>query len=206
MTQSSGQTLRRLCGAAALTVLLCVSGCSDDSDQPVRVLATGQEDLPPALEAAVDNPATPMQLRIGSEAAVVLAIKTTSGGSLIPPEDVSKVGWWADSAFPGSGTGTVVITGHINDVYAGDGFGKKFSSLTPGSVVTLTGEDGHEWTYRIDAVDEYRKDGELPVERLNRMDGPETLALITCGGEFVGPPLGYEDNDIAWATRIPDLS
>ncbi|NMD62537.1 class F sortase [Rhodococcus sp. WS3] len=186
--------------------MLCVSGCSDDSDQPVRVLATGQEDLPPALEAAVDNPATPTQLRIGSEAAVVLAIKTTSGGSLIPPEDVSKVGWWADSAFPGSGTGTVVITGHINDVYAGDGFGKKFSSLTPGSVVTLTGEDGHEWTYRIDAVDEYRKDGELPVERLNRMDGPETLALITCGGEFVGPPLGYEDNDIAWATRIPDLS
>ena len=32
-------------------------------------------------------------------------------------------------------------------------------------------------------------------------DGPETLALVTCGGAFVGPPLGYADNIIAWATR-----
>lgn len=186
-----------------LTVLVCVGGCSAGVEQPVRVLATGQENLPPAVRAAVDNPATPTRLRIGSEAAVVLAIKTTLDGSLIPPEDVSKVGWWADSAFPGSGAGTVVITGHIDDVYAGDGFGKKFSSLSPGSLVTLRGADDHEWTYRIDSVDEYRKDGELPAERLNRMDGPETLALITCGGEFVGPPLGYQDNDIAWASRVP---
>ena len=206
MTESAGRTLRRLSGAALLTVLLCVGGCSAEHDEPVRVLATGQENLPAAVQASVDNPATPTELRIGNEAAVVLAIKTTSDGSLIPPEDVSKVGWWADSAFPGAGAGTVVITGHINDVYVGDGFGKKFSSLTPGSIVVLTGADGQEWSYRIDTVDQYRKDGELPVERLNRMDGPETLALITCGGEFVGPPLGYEDNDIAWATRIPDLS
>ena len=109
----------------------------------------------------------------------------------------------ADSAFPGSGAGTVVITGHINDVYQGDGFGKKFSTLEIGSVVTVAGAGGQTWNYRIEAVDHYGKDGELPVERLNSLDGPETLALITCGGEFVGPPFGYEDNDVAWGTPVP---
>ena len=86
-----------------------------------------------------------------------------------------RSGWWADSAFPGSGAGTVVITGHINDVYQGDGFGKKFSTLEIGSVVTVAGAGGQTWNYRIEAVDHYGKDGELPVERLNSLDGPETL-------------------------------
>lgn len=45
------------------------------------------------------SPATPIELRIGDESAVVLPIKTTTDGSLIPPQDVSKVDWWADSAF-----------------------------------------------------------------------------------------------------------
>ena len=45
------------------------------------------------------------------------------------------------------------------------------------------------------------KEKGFPAEELNRLDGPETLALVTCGGAFVGPPLGYADNIIAWATR-----
>lgn len=40
----------------------------------------------------------------------------------------------------------------------------------------------------------------LPTTRLNRLERSELLALITCGGEFVGAPLGYADNVIAWAT------
>ncbi|XGU20300.1 hypothetical protein ACETU7_05105 [Rhodococcus sp. 3Y1] len=32
-----------------------------------------------------------------------------------------------------------MITGHINDIYQGDGFGKKFSTLEIGSVVTVAG-------------------------------------------------------------------
>ncbi|RQO45547.1 class F sortase [Rhodococcus sp. KBW08] len=183
--------------------MLLIGGCSDDGDSPTRVLATGQQDLPPAVRAAVDGPDVPTTLRTGNSTADILPIKTTTDGSLIPPEDVSEIGWWADSAFPGSGAGTVVITGHINDIYQGDGFGKKFSTLEIGSVVTVAGAGGQTWNYRIDAVDHYGKDGELPVERLNSLDGPETLALITCGGEFVGPPFGYEDNDVAWGTPVP---
>jgi hypothetical protein len=34
------------------------------------------------------------------------------------------------------------------------------------------------------------------------LEGPEALALVTCGGNFVGPPLGYEDNIIAFASPV----
>ena len=131
--------------------MLLIGGCSDDGDSPTRVLATGQQDLPPEIRAVVDGPDVPTTLRIVDSTADVLPIKTTADGSLIPPEDVSEIGWWADSAFPGSGAGTVVITGHINDVYQGDGFGKKFSTLEIGSVVTVAGAGGQTWNYRIEA-------------------------------------------------------
>ncbi|MCJ0950178.1 MULTISPECIES: class F sortase [Rhodococcus] len=203
MTAAPGSTASRTWAAAVVATMLLIGGCSDDGDSPTRVLATGQQDLPPAVRAAVDGPDVPTTLRTGNSTADILPIKTTTDGSLIPPEDVSEIGWWADSAFPGSGAGTVVITGHVNDIYQGDGFGKKFSTLEIGSVVTVAGAGGQTWNYRIDAVDHYGKDGELPVERLNSLDGPETLALITCGGEFVGPPFGYEDNDVAWGTPVP---
>ena len=45
------------------------------------------------------------------------------------------------------------------------------------------------------------------AQRFQRLDhaqhiagiGPETLLLVTCGGEFVGPPLGYANNDFVFA-------
>ncbi|MFD4434166.1 class F sortase, partial [Nocardia sp. NPDC058497] len=88
------------------------------------------------------------------------------------------------------------------DVVQGTGFAKKFSALKPGDIVTLTGNNGKSWRYRVDSVDSVSKDGALPVDRLNDQIGPETLALVTCGGKFVGPPTGYENNDVAFASRI----
>ncbi|MDV6273528.1 hypothetical protein R3Q06_08460 [Rhodococcus erythropolis] len=86
-------------------------------------------------------------------------------------------------------------------------------TATPGSVIRPTWVaavvatmflvgGGQVWNYRIDAVDRYGKDGDLTVERLNSLGGAETIALITCGDEFVGPPFGYEDNDVAWGTPV----
>ncbi len=62
--------------------------------------------------------------------------------------------------------------------------------------------DGSSRRYRVDRVMSVGKDGELPLGELNRLDGPETLMLVTCGGEFVGPPLGYANNDFVFATPL----
>ncbi len=143
-----------------------------------------------------------MNLGIDGVDAVIDPVATDVAGALLPPQDVERVGWWADSALPGSGAGTIVVTGHVDDADQGDGYAARFPDLTPGADAVLTLADGTERRYRIQEIDSTAKDGELPVDRLNSLDGPEVLALITCGGEFVGAPWGYADNVIVFATPV----
>lgn len=189
----------RILAVLLLIGLMAGCGSEDSSDAGPR---NAQSDLRPPVIAAVDHPDRPARLTIGNDSAPTDPIATDTSGVLLPPQDVKRLGWWADSSLPGSGAGTVLITGHIDDAKQGDGFAKKFSSLKPGDTVTLSGGNGQTWRYRIDSVDSVKKDGGLPVDRLNRQDGPETLALVTCGGEFIGPPRGYANNEVVFASRM----
>lgn len=189
-------------GAVTLSAALILTGCSSDDGGAQKDATSSQSDLRAPVVATVDDPSQPVTLAIGDNSAPTDPVATDADGVLLPPQDVSHLGWWADSALPGSNTGTIVVTGHVDDAAQGDGFAKKFSSLKEGDEVKLSGKDGHTWTYRIDTVSSVSKNGGLPLDELNRLDGPETLALITCGGKFIGPPLGYENNDIAFASRI----
>ncbi|GAA1480093.1 hypothetical protein GCM10009624_05330 [Gordonia sinesedis] len=197
---------RRVVVALALVALgvggLLV-GCDNDNTAP-RGLPFGQESLPAPVPASPGSAVAdaPRQLTVAGRSAPVDAVKTRPDGALVPPTDVRRVAWWVDSGVPGSGRGTVVITGHINDVRQGVGFASSFVHLKIGDRVMLAGERT-EWTYRVTAVRSYDKRDQLPVGELNRLDGPERLALVTCGGAFIGPPFGYQDNDIAWADRVP---
>ncbi|KAA0022486.1 class F sortase [Antrihabitans cavernicola] len=186
-----------LLAAATLGTALLISGCGSDGHT-----TSSQSDLRAPVVATVDDPSQPVSLSLGDNTAPTDPVATDADGVLLPPQDVSHLGWWADSALPGSNTGTIVVTGHIDDASQGGGFAKKFSGLKEGDEVTLSGKDGHTWTYRVDTVSSVSKNGGLPLDELNRLDGPETLALVTCGGKFIGPPLGYENNDIAFASRI----
>jgi len=140
----------------------------------------------------------------GADSATIVTIATNKDGVLLPPERLDRIGWWEASDMPGDRVGgTIVMTGHING-NGQVGFAKKFIGLQMGNVVTLSSADDAEARYVVQAVEHYDKaSGKLPTERLNRLQGPELLALITCGGEFVGAPLGYADNIIAWATPAP---
>lgn len=185
-------------GIVSLTTAAVLAGCGGGDDKK----ADAQSDLRAPLAATVDSPDQPVSLTIANESAPTDPVATDVSGTLLPPQDVSRLGWWADSSLPGSNAGTVVITGHIDDASQGDGFAKRFSSLKQGDEVQVAGKDGESWKYRIDRTVSVSKNGGLPVDELNRTDGPETLALITCGGKFVGPPVGYENNDIAFASRV----
>lgn len=52
----------------------------------------------------------------------------------------------------------------------------------------LTGKDGVVGWYRVTRIASVHEGG-LPTGDLNRLDGPETLILVTCGGKFTGPPM-----------------
>lgn len=188
-----------VCAAA----LLFLGGCATTSDPDTGSLpgsvSEGKKDMPPPVAATADDPAAPVSLTLDGATAPTDPIATDEGGTLLPPQDVSRLGWWVDSAMPGGGTGAIVVTGHVDDVDQGDGFAARFADVREGDELAVSAGDGNTREYRVDRLLSAGKDGQLPLDELNRLDGPETLVLVTCGGDFVGPPLGYADNEFVFA-------
>ena len=192
---------RTLSALFAVLALVFTAACGDVETASTPTGA--QSALPPPVTAATDEPAAPVALVVGDVRAPVDPVATDAAGVLLPPQDVTRLGWWADSALPGRGAGTVVVTGHVDDVDQGVGYAARFADLAVGDVVEAVTADHTVHRYRVTeslrtGKDAGADDG-LPVDELNRLDGPETLALVTCGGPFVGPPLGYRDNVVVFA-------
>ncbi|BDH57353.1 class F sortase [Tsukamurella sp. PLM1] len=195
--------MRRAAGlAVAAAALIALTGCGSVDGTAVAPSSnpSAQSDLRPPVSATATESSAPATVTVGGTDAPVDAVATDAQGALYPPTDVARVGWWVDSALPGSGAGSIVITGHVDDARQGDGFAKRFSALAQGDRVTLRGKDGATVSYRVTRTASVTK-GALPTDDLNRLDGPETLILVTCGGRFIGPPLGYENNDLVYAER-----
>lgn len=153
----------------------------------------------PASGAGTGTPVT-VNTPVGS--APIDPIRTDARGVLDPPKNVSRVGWWQDSGIPGEGAGSVVVTGHVDDISQGAGKAKAWSTLKPGQVVSLKLKKGAEIKYKITSVKHYNKGKQFPAGLLNKLDGPEKLVLVTCGGAFIGGPTGYADNIILTGDRI----
>lgn len=189
--------------AAAAAAGLLLAGCGSpeggDHPAPQSPLTGAQSDLAPPVSAVTDEENAPASVTIDGATAPTDPVATDATGALLPPQDVDRLGWWVDSALPGSGAGTVVISGHVNEVEQGDGFAARFLQAETNQTVTVQTVGGTAVDYRVTSIQHADKNSEFPAERLNRLGGAEELALITCGGEFVGPPLGYADNVIVWA-------
>ncbi len=195
--------MRRRAGVIAAVALLAIAGCGGTVDGTAAAPSSNpsaQNDLRPPVSATASELTTPVAVTVDGHKAAIDAVATDSLGALYPPTDVARVGWWVDSALPGSGAGSVVITGHVDDARQGTGYAKRFSALKAGDRVELAGRDGATVAYRVTRTVSVSK-GVLPTDDLNRLDGPETLILVTCGGRFVGPPMGYENNHLVYAER-----
>ncbi|KXO91837.1 peptidase C60 [Tsukamurella pulmonis] len=186
--------------AAAVLALTGCGGTVEGTAAAPSSDPSAQSDLRPPVNATAAEPTAPVTVTVDGAAAPIDAVATDAQGALYPPTDVRRVGWWVDSALPGSGAGSVVVTGHVDDARQGTGYAERFSGLARGAEVTLTGKDGTAVRYRVTRTTSVRK-GVLPTDDLNRLDGPETLILVTCGGRFIGPPMGYENNDLVYAER-----
>ncbi|AQQ16138.1 Sortase family protein [Corynebacterium glaucum] len=161
-------------------------GYVDDSGQQEQELT--------AFPTTVDD-VEEMTLSLGADSAPIDFVQLTVDGTLIPPEDVSRLGWYVESAVPGSqgGVGSTVITGHVNHQTQGQGFAYNFTQLNVGDTVTID-VDGQPAKYKVTkAPFRVAKGEDMPAE-VNDTSGENMLVLITCGGEFVGGALGYADN------------
>lgn len=144
-----------------------------------------------------------MSLGINEEFAAVDPIQVTENGMLIPPRDVSRLGWYSASAVPGEPgpVGSSVITGHINYQGQGTGFAEKFTTLEQGQEFAVY-IDGEERKFRVTEAPYRLPKGSGFPDVINDTDGENRLVLITCGGKFVGGQLGYEDNIITVAEPV----
>lgn len=187
-----------------LSAFYLFRGDSDEGSKPeAYVDQSGQQEH--EFEAAPGEPRgfNQMSINIRDEATAVDPVQATDKGVLLPPNDVSRVGWYSSSAVPGEHgkVGSSVITGHINHQSQGAGYAGKFAELELGEefVVSLDDQDRR---FRVtDAPYRLTKGEELP-EVINDTAGENRLVLVTCGGQFVGGALGYEDNIITVAEPV----
>ncbi|MGH9272775.1 MAG: class F sortase, partial [Ilumatobacteraceae bacterium] len=113
--------------------------------------------------------------------------------------DETEVGWYRLGAAPGE-PGSTVLAGHVswNRV---DGPFRDLPTLEPGASVRLDLADGSTREYQVVERTQYPKLA-LPAERIWATAGPETLVLITCGGDFNPEIRRYRDNIVVYAVPI----
>jgi LPXTG-site transpeptidase (sortase) family protein len=168
-----------------------VGGPSAPADVPptspppaaVQVVEPGRTSSPSATPAPASSPADP---GVRPELVVVPALGVrapvagirTEDGSLTPPSDPSRVGWWTGGARPGASAGAAVVTGHT--VRAGGGAFDDLETLAAGDDVVVR-SGAREVAYAVDTVEVLSRD-ELARRSASLFGrtGPGRLVLITC--------------------------
>ena len=153
---------------------------------------------PEAAAPAAPAPAAPLDPSrlvvpaLGVDAAVV-QIGVQPSGLLEIPSDVSTVGWYRYGPTPGSGTGSAVLSGHVDAADQGPGTFARLGDLDPGDTVEVTDSAGVVRGFTVIAREEWTKD-DVPLDRIFDRGGDGRLVLITCGGAFDEDTLSYTDN------------
>jgi LPXTG-site transpeptidase (sortase) family protein len=154
--------------------------------------ASSQTPVPGRHIVRLRDPARGLPVRVVAETvgidAAVDPVVVDEDAVLLPPGDVSRVGWWQDGAKPGSRRGTVLLTGHTYS--RGDGVFDDLSRLATGDEVRVRTATGVV-TYRVDAVEDYSKAQLATIApRLFSDSVRSQLVLVTCTdldrGEYQG--------------------
>lgn len=160
---------------------------------------------PAEQKALYDVPATrPRELtiqKLGIDANV-LPMGILKDGSLEAPKTAWDVGWYDQSALPGSGGNALLIDGHVNDALNAPGIFYKINSLRPGDMMQIQRGDDQLFAYHVVKVDQ------KPIEQVDMAGmlhsiepGKEGLNLITCGGDYDYSRQTYNDRILVYAVR-----
>ena len=129
----------------------------------------------------------------------VIDLGLQDDGTMEVPSDFAQTGWFRPGPRPGR-VGPAVIAGHV-DSRSGPAVFHRLHALEPGDRIEVHGEDGEVVVFEVDHLESHPKD-DFPTEAVySGTDGPE-LRLITCSGEFDRDARSYQDNTIAFATRV----
>jgi sortase (surface protein transpeptidase) len=154
-----------------------------------------QPAVPPAGVADLAA-AAPLLLRIPALNVEAAFVKLTVDrrGTLIPPADPARPGWYTGSAAPGE-LGPAVVAGHV-DSKDGPAVFYRLSTLRAGAAIHVVRADGRVVRFRVVDVRRYAK-ADFPTQRVYGATPDRTLWLVTCGGPYVAG--SYRDNVVVEA-------
>jgi len=124
----------------------------------------------------------------------------TKEGDFVVPPNVARVGLSSAGAALSAPDGTVLAAGHVNDYNQGNGALYQLSTIQPGALVVITGNDGAPTRWVTDALANVNK-SVLPQDIFDA-HGQRRLVLVTCGGKILTLPNGahtYADNIVVSA-------
>lgn len=140
-----------------------------------------------------------IQLPRGGTASVVPG-HVAADGSLPVPSGVTQAVWWGTGL--SAPAGATVFAGHVNWAGATGPFAELWHDNV-GDVISVRDNAGTERRFRVTQVLTLTK-AQLPQQAstLFAATGAPRIVLVTCGGEWVGGPLGYADNRVLVASHI----
>jgi hypothetical protein len=144
-------------------------------------------------------PSPPVNLTIASigVATDLERLGVRADGTLAPPGEFGRAGWYADGVEPGR-PGPAVIAGHV-DSRVGPAVFYRLGELAPGAMVEVGRADGSTVRFRVTEVGEYAKD-HFPTAAVYGPSAGAELRLITCSGVFDEATGHYRSNLVVYAT------
>ncbi|WP_142024452.1 class F sortase [Blastococcus colisei] len=154
-----------------------------------------------AERGTVGTAAPPVRVRVPAMGvdSELLRLRTDATGTLVPPEDFDRAGWFADGAVPGD-VGPSVIAGHV-DSRDGPAVFFRLDELVVGDEVLVDRADGSTVRFSVTATERHPKN-EFPTEDVYGPTPRAELRLITCGGEFDRDRRSYRDNVVVSAVLM----
>lgn len=119
-------------------------------------------------------------------------------GQLEVPDE-TEIGWYRYGATAGR-DGATVLAAHVSWNGSVGPFGA-LGTLAPGNQISITLDDGSTRSYEVFERATYGK-LELPRDRIWRNTGPQTLVLITCGGDFNPEIRRFRENIVVYAAPV----
>lgn len=195
------------CGAATRSAPTMAPGSSSKA-QPSPAISSSQPGLLRSQSATLDalraqDRRRPLSVLVpGAAGPALIQPRTTDpvSGGLDLPKNAAAVAWWASGTGPGEQTGTVVLAAHV--VYQGQtGPFTHLNRLRRGAMIIVTSADGTSFRYRVQGIRSAPK-AALDRAALFTSTGPQTLALVTCGGSYDPVSHSFADNLVVTALPV----
>ena len=126
-------------------------------------------------------------------------------GVMLDPSGPWVVSWYDALGKIGEG-GNVVMAGHVDYYTVGPAVFWNVRDLVPGDIVRVVGEDGANYEYVVEWMQQYNVVTDLTPQVIQNDivgdTGQESLTLITCGGDFDPATATYNQRWVLRATLI----